>query len=137
MSKIIRKIITTDNAPRSTLPLSQAIVVDRTVYVSGCVGTDKNTMKMVEGGVVPETVQVLKNLVAVLEAAGSSVENVVKTTVFLENMGDFSLVNEEYGKVFSKDFPARTCVQVAKLPVNAKVEIEAVALIGDVETVYG
>lgn len=118
MSKIIRKIITTNNAPQSTFPLkfvkisksffikriyhfitfSQAIVVDRTVYVSGCVGMDKDTMKLVEGGVVPETIQVLKNLVAVLEASGSSAEKVIKTTIFVENMGDFALVNEEYKK---------------------------------------
>ncbi|XP_037041234.1 rutC family protein UK114-like isoform X4 [Bradysia coprophila] len=137
MSKVIRRIITTDNAPKSKFPLNQAIVVDRTVYVSGCVGIDKDTNKIVDGGVVPETIQVLKNLVAVLEAAGSSPDKVLKATIFVEDMNDFALVNEEYKKVFSKDFPARTCVQVAKLPVNAKVEIEAVALIGDVETVYG
>lgn len=68
------------------------------VYVSGCVGMDKDTMKLVDGGVVPETIQVLKNLVAVLEAAGSSADNVVKATIFVEDMGDFALVNEEYKK---------------------------------------
>lgn len=68
------------------------------MYVSGCVGMDKDTMKLVEGGVVPETIQVLKNLVAVLEAAGSSAEKVVKATIFVENMADFALVNEEYKK---------------------------------------
>lgn len=77
---------------------SQAIVVDRTVYVSGCVGIDKDTNKLVEGGVVPETIQVLKNLVAVLEASGSSADKVVKATIFVEDMGDFALVNEEYRK---------------------------------------
>lgn len=78
-------------------------MVDRTVYVSGCVGMDKDTGKLVEGGVVPETIQVLKNLVAVLEAAGSSAEKVIKTTIFVENMGDFALVNEEYRK--GNNFP--------------------------------
>lgn len=77
---------------------SQAIVVDRTVYVSGCVGLDKDTGKLVDGGVVPETIQVLKNLKAVLDASGSSVEQVVKATIFVEDLGDFAKVNEEYKK---------------------------------------
>lgn len=72
--------------------------MDRTVYVSGCVGVDKDTMKLVEGGVVPETIQVLKNLVSVLEASGSSAKNVIKANIFLEDIGDFALVNEQYGK---------------------------------------
>lgn len=72
--------------------------MDRTVYVSGCVGIDKDTSKIVEGGVVAETIQVLKNLVAVLKAAGSSPENVLKVTIFVEDMGDFAAVNEEYKK---------------------------------------
>lgn len=78
--------------------ISQAIVVGRTVYVSGCVGMDKDTMQLVEGGVVPETVKVLENLKAILEAAGSSIENVVKATIFVEDLGDFAKVNEEYKK---------------------------------------
>ncbi|XP_037041233.1 rutC family protein UK114-like isoform X3 [Bradysia coprophila] len=136
MSTIVRKIITTDNAPPTTNPLNRAIVVDRTVYLSGCIGMDKDTMKLAEGGVVPETVQALKNLVAVLEASGSSAEKVVKTTIFVADIGESALINEEYKKVFSKNFPARSCVQVAKLPLNARIEIEAIALVGDIETVY-
>jgi len=96
---------------------------------------DKYSQRLVEGGVIPETIKTLENLKAVLEAAGSGIDKVVKATIFVEDLGDFAKVNEEYKKVFTKDFPARSCVQVAKLPLNAKVEIEAIALTGDVETV--
>ncbi|KAG4076264.1 hypothetical protein HA402_014813 [Bradysia odoriphaga] len=136
-SKITRKIITTYDAPILPLPLNQAIVVYPFVFVSGCVGMDKdNNNQIVPGGIVPETIQTLKNLDTVLKASGSSVENVVKTNVYLQSMDDFTLFNQEYQKVFSKDFPARSSVQVAMLPVNAKVEIEVIALVGDIQTVY-
>lgn len=132
-------------------PCSQAVVADRTVYVSGCLGMDKDG-KLVSGGVVPETKKALENLGAVLDAAGSSYEKVVKTTIFVQNLEEFASVNEEYKKgacvifdltffnktsslVFTKDFPARSSVQIAKLPLNAAVEIEAIALTGDVKLV--
>ncbi|XP_037040890.1 rutC family protein UK114-like isoform X1 [Bradysia coprophila] len=134
--KIIRKIISSSKAPRvAASPYNQAVIADRTVYVSGCLGLDKDTMTLMPGGAVPEMAKALENLQAVLAAAGSGVDKVVKATIFVEDMGDFANINEEYKKVFTKDFPARSCVQVAKLPMNAKVEIEVVALTGEVETV--
>ncbi|KAG4065470.1 hypothetical protein HA402_002704 [Bradysia odoriphaga] len=134
--KIIRKIISSSKAPRVTAsPYNQAVIADRTVYVSGCLGLDKDTMTLMPGGAAPEMAKALENLQAVLAAAGSGVEKVVKATIFVEDMGDFANINEEYKKVFTKEFPARSCVQVAKLPMNAKVEIEVVALTGEVETV--
>jgi len=135
MSKLIRKLISTNNAAKPVAPYNQAVVADRTVYVSGCLGLDKNTTTLVPGGAVPEMAKALENLKAVLEASGSGIEKVVKATIFVEDLGDFANINEEYKKVFTKDFPARSCVQVAKLPMNAKVEIEVIALTGDVETI--
>uniref|UniRef100_A0A0K8UQM8 Ribonuclease UK114 n=1 Tax=Bactrocera latifrons TaxID=174628 RepID=A0A0K8UQM8_BACLA len=110
----------------------QAVVADRTLYVSGCLGLDKDTMQLVPGGITQQTEVALKNLLAVLEAVGSSVDNVIKNTVFIKDMNDFGAFNDAYKKVFSKNFPARTCVQVARLPLDALVEIESIALIGDV-----
>jgi len=98
MSKIIRQIISTNNAAKPIAPFNQAVVADRTVYVSGCVGLDKDTMTLVPGGVIPETIKTLENLKAVLEAAGSGIEKVVKATIFVEDLGDFAKVNEEYKK---------------------------------------
>uniref|UniRef100_A0A0A1XH17 Ribonuclease UK114 n=1 Tax=Zeugodacus cucurbitae TaxID=28588 RepID=A0A0A1XH17_ZEUCU len=132
MSRIVKKLISTANAARPVAPYNQAVVADRTVYVSGCIGLDKDTLTLVPGGVTQQTEVALKNLVAVLEAAGSSVDNVVKNTIFVKDLNDFGAVNEAYKKVFSKNFPARSCVQVARLPLDALVEIESIALIGDV-----
>ncbi|KAJ6638199.1 RutC family protein [Pseudolycoriella hygida] len=135
MSKLTREIVTTNNAARPKLPFNQAIVANRFVYLSGCVGCDKDTMELVPGGAVPEMAKALDHVKAILIAAGSGVDKVVKATIFLQDMADFANVNQEYIKVFPKNYPARTCVQVAKLPLNAKVEIEVVALTGDVETI--
>ncbi|XP_036328642.1 rutC family protein UK114 isoform X2 [Rhagoletis pomonella] len=112
----------------------QAVVADRTVYVSGCLGLDKDTIKLVPGGVEQQTEAALKNLVATLEAAGSGVDKVIKNTIYVKDLNDFGAVNEVYKKVFSKDFPARVCIQAARLPLDALVEIESIALTGDVET---
>ncbi|KRT85571.1 hypothetical protein AMK59_402, partial [Oryctes borbonicus] len=119
----------TENFPTTTnfhlLPmLTQAIVFERTIYVSGCLGLNKDTMKLVEGGAKPEAKQALTSLGHILQAAGSNYANVLKTTVFLENMDDFAAVNDVYKEFFPKDFPARSCLQVAKLPLGAKFEIE-------------
>ncbi|GJQ88051.1 hypothetical protein Trydic_g12973 [Trypoxylus dichotomus] len=122
-----KRIINTSNAPQAVGPYNQAIVFDKTVYVSGCLGLNKDTMKLVEGGVKAETKQALTSLGHILQAAGSSYANVLKTTVYLGNIDDFAAVNEVYKEFFAKDFPARSCFQVAKLPLGARVEIEAIA----------
>lgn len=102
-STIIRKIISTPNAPRPAAPYNQAIVVDRTVYLSGVLGIDKDSGKLVEGGTVPETIKAFENIRNILAAAGSSIESVIKCTVLLNNMADFADVNKEYvkGKIIS------------------------------------
>lgn len=97
-STIIRKIISTPNAPRPAAPYNQAIVVDRTVYLSGVLGMDKDTGKLVEGGAVPEAIKAFENIRNILAAAGSSIEGVIKCTVLLNNIGDFADVNKEYVK---------------------------------------
>ncbi|XP_037044529.1 rutC family protein UK114-like [Bradysia coprophila] len=136
MSKITRKLVSTKNAAKPVAPYNQAVVVDRTVYVSGCLGLDKETNTLVSGGAAAEMAQALKNVKAILEASGSSIDNVVKTTVFVDDLADFGGVNDEYKKVFLQDFPARSCVQVEKLPANAKVEIELIAVTGNIKTVH-
>ncbi|XP_055687571.1 rutC family protein UK114 [Lutzomyia longipalpis] len=135
MASLTRKIISTALAGKVSAPYSQAIVADRTVYVSGCLGLDKDTLKLVPGGIGPETAQALTNLQHVLAAANSGIDKVVKVTVFLGDIGDMPKFNEEYKKVFTHDFPARSCFAVANLPLNGKVEIEAIALTGDVKTI--
>ncbi|XP_054743366.1 rutC family protein UK114 [Anastrepha obliqua] len=134
MSRIVRKLISTNNAAKPVAPYNLAVVADRTVYVSGCVGVDKDTLKLVSGGITEQTEMALKNLVAVLEAAGSGVDKVLKNTIYVKDLNDFGAVNEAYKKVFHKDFPARVCIQAAHLPLNALVEIESIALTGDVVT---
>ncbi|XP_065355852.1 rutC family protein UK114 [Calliphora vicina] len=134
MATLIRKLISTNNAAKPVAPYNQAVVADRTVYVSGCLGLDKATMKLVPGGAVEQTEMALKNLEAVLVAADSGVDKVVKNTIFLKDLNDFGAVNEVYKKVFNKDFPARSCFQVARLPMDALVEIECIAMTGDVKT---
>uniref|UniRef100_A0A1B6E4M8 Uncharacterized protein n=1 Tax=Clastoptera arizonana TaxID=38151 RepID=A0A1B6E4M8_9HEMI len=126
-------VIKTKNAPEPLGPYSQAIVVGNMVYVSGVIGLDPKTNELVEGGVQNETTQVLLNLGAVLEAAKSSFSEILKTTIFLENMNDFAVVNEKYKNCFKNDFPARSTIQVAKLPKNAKVEIEVIATTNNIK----
>lgn len=113
---------------------SQAIVANGSVYLSGCLGLDKDTGALVTGGVGAETRKALENLQAILRAAGSGVEKVLKCTVYVIDLAEFGAVNEEYKKVFTHEFPARTCIQVSKLPLGGRVEIEAIALVGDVKT---
>jgi len=123
-----KEIIATENAPAAVGPYSQAIAFGDLVYTAGQIALDKDTGKMVGGGVSEQAEQALKNLKAVLEAAGSGLEQVVKTTVFLQSMGDYATVNEVYGRYFDGSAPARSAVAVAALPLGALVEIEAVAL---------
>ena len=106
-----------------------AIVTGDLVFTSGQIGVDSKTGQIVEGGIEAQTEQVFRNLAAVLEAAGSSVDHIVKATVFLADMNDYNVMNELYKKHFKGDPPARTTVQVARLPRDAKIEIEAVAVL--------
>jgi 2-iminobutanoate/2-iminopropanoate deaminase len=124
----VREIIKTESAPAAIGPYSQAVRAGGFVFASGQIPTDPKTGVFVEGGIVEQTHQVMRNLKALLEAAGTSLEGVVKTTVFLADMGDFSAMNEVYGQYFSENPPARATVQAAGLPRDALVEIEVIAL---------
>ncbi len=121
------KIVNTDKAPEAIGPYSQAVKIDGIVYCSGQIPLDPETGKIVEGGIEEQTHQVMKNLGAVLEAAGGSFDSLLKTTIFLTNMGTFSLVNEIYGSYLSEPYPARATIEVSALPKGALVEVEAVA----------
>ena len=125
----MNEVISTNDAPGAIGPYSQAIKTGGLVFCSGQIPIDIATGEFVEGGVAEQTDQVLKNLGAVLKAAGTSLENVVKTTVFLADMNDFGAMNEVYGKYFSSNKPARATVQAARLPRDARVEIECVAAV--------
>ncbi len=124
----MRQRIQTDQAPAAIGPYSQAIKAGGFVFVSGQIPIDPNTGEFVAGGIAEQTERVLTNLAAVLEAAGSNLNQVVKTTVFLADMAEFAAMNEVYGKFFGDLPPARATVAAAGLPRNARVEIEAVAL---------
>ncbi len=128
MSTPVRERIQTENAPVAIGPYSQAIKAGGFVFASGQIPIDPQTGQFVAGGIAEQTKQVLKNLAAVLEAAGSSLDQVVKTTVFLADMKEFSGMNEVYATFFSSPPPARATVAAAGLPRDARVEIEAVAL---------
>jgi len=124
-----REPVKTSNAPAALGPYSQAIKVGEFVYTSGQVAIDPATGEFIDGGIAEQTERVLKNVAAVLEAAGSSLDQVVKTLVFLSDMNDFAAMNEVYAKFFTGAPPARSTVQAARLPKDARIEIEAVALI--------
>ena len=123
----MKQIVSTEKAPGAIGPYSQAIIAGGMVFCSGQIPIDPMTGDFVEGGVAEQTEQVLKNLTAVLEAAGGSLESVVKTTVFLADMNDFAAMNEVYARYFSDNKPARATVQAARLPRDARVEIECIA----------
>ncbi len=120
----MKKNISTSNAPAAIGPYSQAIRVGDMLFVSGQLGIDSTTGDFVSGGVKEQTEQVFKNIRSILKEAGASLENVVKTTVFLSDMDYFAAVNEVYGKEFSAPYPARSAVAVKTLPKNGLVEIE-------------
>ncbi|KAI5615911.1 ribonuclease UK114 isoform 1, partial [Silurus asotus] len=132
MSAVIRRIINTAAAPAAIGPYSQAVVVDRTMYISGQLGMDAATGQLVTGGVQAQAKQALINMGEILKAAGCGYENVVKTTVLLADMKDFNNVNDVYKQFFSSNFPARAAYQVAALPRDGLVEIEAVAVLGPI-----
>ena len=124
---ITKEIISTDKAPGAIGPYSQAIKVSDFVFCSGQIPIDPATGEFVSQDVAEQTKQVLRNLSAVLEAAGSGLDKVVKTTVFLADMGDFAAMNDVYAEFFSENKPARATVQAARLPRDARVEIECIA----------
>ena len=126
----MKQIIATEHAPQAIGPYSQAVVAGGFVFASGQIPIDPATGQFVEGGIVEQTEQVLRNVSNLLEAAGTSLARVVKTTVFLADMNDFAAMNEAYARFFGAEPPARSTVQAARLPRDARVEIEVVALAG-------
>ena len=126
----VREIIKTKRAPEAIGPYSQAVRAGGFVFASGQIPIDPATGQFVSGGIAEQTEQVLRNLSAVLEAAGTGLDRVVKTTVYLADMGDFAAMNEVYGRYFAADAPARATVEAARLPRDARVEIEVIALAG-------
>ena len=127
----MKDTIQTERAPQAIGPYSQAIRAGGFLFASGQIPIDPQTGQFVAGGIREQTEQVLKNLSAVLQAAGSSLDRVVKTTVFLADMDEFTSMNEVYGKFFSESPPARATVEAARLPRDARVEIEAIAVVGE------
>ncbi|MCK4890381.1 MAG: RidA family protein [Candidatus Aminicenantes bacterium] len=122
-----KKLIETKNAPEALGPYSQAVSINGFLFLSGQIGIDPAIGKVVEGGVSEQTKQIFSNIKNVLAEAGSTLDDVVKVTVFLKNMDDFSLVNSIYAEYFTKPYPARSAVQVAKLPLDVDIEIETIA----------
>ena len=122
----MKKIISTPKAPAAIGPYSQAIEVNGLLFTSGVIPIVPSTGELVEGDIEAQAEQAIGNLVALIEAAGSKIENTIKTTVFIKNMDDFTKVNEIYAKYFTTDFPARSCVEVARLPKDVLIEIEAI-----------
>lgn len=128
--KLMKKEIKTQNAPMAIGPYSQAIEANGFIFASGQIAIDPSTGELITGGVEEQTRLVLTNLSSVMEAAGSSLENVVKCTVFLKDMNDFSKMNAVYEEFFDAPYPARAAVEVARLPKDVQVEIEAIAVTG-------
>ena len=125
----MKKQITTPNAPAAIGPYSAGITAGSFVFVSGQLPVDPKSGALCTGMIADMTRQSLKNVIAVLEAAGSSAVKIVKTTVFLTDLNDFAAMNEAYAAFFEKEPPARSCVQVARLPRDARIEIEAIAVL--------
>jgi 2-iminobutanoate/2-iminopropanoate deaminase len=123
----MKQVVATQKAPQAIGPYSQAIKANGMVYASGQIPIDPATGQVISGDIAAQTERVLKNLTEVLAAAGSSLQKVVKTTVFLKNMSDFAPMNEVYGRFFTQEPPARSTVEVARLPKDALVEIEVIA----------
>lgn len=122
----MKKVISTDKAPAAIGPYSQAIEVENMVYTSGIIPVDPATGEIPEGSVA-QAEQAFTNMKNLLEAAGTSVDNVIKTTVFIKEMNDFGAINEVYAKYFTEPYPSRSCVEVARLPKDVMLEIEAIA----------
>lgn len=125
-----RKAVSTPNAPSAIGPYNQAIIAGGFVHCSGQIPLDPDSMQIIEGGVSEQTVQVMKNLEAVLAAAGTSLKSAVRCTIFLADMNDFGAVNEVYARSFEGiEAPARACVEVSRLPKDVRVEIDCLALV--------
>ena len=129
----MKKIISTSDAPAAIGPYSQAIRAGSTIYCSGQIPLDPKTGQIISGGIDAQTRRVLDNIMALLKAEGLGFGNIVKTTIFLTNLGDFQTVNEVYGSYFKSQPPARSTVQVSALPKGANIEIEVIADAGDGE----
>ena len=126
----MKKIISTDKAPAAIGPYSQAIEVNNMVFTSGVIPINPATGELVTGTIEEQAEQAIRNLAALLKESGVAMENVVKTTVFIKDMNDFAKVNEVYAKYFTSQFPARSCVEVARLPKDVLIEIEAIGIKG-------
>jgi 2-iminobutanoate/2-iminopropanoate deaminase len=124
----MRQVISTNDGPKAIGPYSQAIKANGLVFLSGQISLDPATQQLVAGNVAAQTERVLRNVTGILQAAGSSLGRVVKTTVFLKSMNDFAAMNEAYGRHFTVDPPARSTVEVARLPKDVLVEIDVIAL---------
>lgn len=124
----MKKVITTDKVPSPIGPYSQGLMVGNNLYLSGQIALDPATNKVLKGSIKDETRMVMENLKALLEAAGLTMDNVVKTTIFLKDMNHFVQVNEVYGSYFTKEFPARATIEASRLPKDANVEISMEAL---------
>jgi len=124
----MREVIATDDGPKAIGPYSQAVKANGFVFLSGQIALEPATQQLISGDVAAQTDRVLQNLAGILTAAGSSVPQVVKTTVFLKNMADFAAMNEVYGRYFTQAPPARSTVEAARLPKDVLVEIDVIAL---------
>ena len=124
----MKTVISTPKAPAAIGPYSQAIVVDNMVFTSGMIPIIPETGELETGDIKAQAKQAIKNLIALLEESGSNADSVVKTTVFIKNMNDFAAVNEVYSTFFKENCPARSCVEVARLPKDVLIEIEAIAI---------
>jgi 2-iminobutanoate/2-iminopropanoate deaminase len=129
----MKQTISTDKGPKALGPYSQAVIYGGLAYLSGQIAIDPASNKVIEGGISAQTERVLENVKAILEACGASLESVLKTTVFLKDMGDFTPMNQTYERYFPIDPPARSTVQAARLPRDVSVEIEVIAAITELD----
>ena len=127
----MRRVLHTKHAPEPIGPYSQGIATDSTIFISGQIAIDPATSQLVQGDVKTQTRQVLKNIRAILEADGTSLDRVLKTTVFLKDMDEFAAMNDVYNEFFSESRPARSTVEVSRLPRDVNVEIDAIAQVGN------
>jgi 2-iminobutanoate/2-iminopropanoate deaminase len=125
----MKKIVATEKAPKAIGPYSQAVVHNGLAFLSGQIPLDPATGQLVEADIAAQTMRVLENLKAVLEACGSSLDQIVKTTVYIQDMREFAKMNEIYGKYFSENPPARSTIEAARLPRDVRVEIDAIAIV--------
>ena len=123
----MKKVISTPKAPAAIGPYSQAIEINDMIFTSGIIPINPANGTLVDGSIEEQTKQVFDNMKGLLEDAGSSLDKIIKTTVFIKNMNDFSRINEVYASYFTGDFPARSCVEVARLPKDVLLEVEAIA----------